>query len=111
LTALIRDGRAVLIGAIRQEVLSGIRHQAQFERLRVRLRPFEDLAVTSATHERAAELGNRCRRAGVQGSAVDFLICAAADEHGAPIFTTDADFAHYQRVLGTSMHDPSIGTQ
>ena len=40
---LVRDGRAVLTGAIRQELLSGIKLQAQFEALRSTLTAFEDV--------------------------------------------------------------------
>jgi hypothetical protein len=31
---LITDGRVILLGAVRQEILSGIKHQEQFEKLR-----------------------------------------------------------------------------
>jgi hypothetical protein len=43
---LVRDGRAVLMGAIRQELLSGIKLAAQFETLRSALTAFEDTALT-----------------------------------------------------------------
>ncbi|MGZ5433177.1 MAG: hypothetical protein ACXWH7_09630, partial [Thermoanaerobaculia bacterium] len=34
LAALVQDGRVAMIGAIRQELLSGIKERAQFDRLR-----------------------------------------------------------------------------
>ena len=37
---IVEEGRAQLIGPIRQELLSGIREAAQFERLREHLRGF-----------------------------------------------------------------------
>jgi len=40
---LIVDGRVVLLGAVRQELLSGIRHAEQFERLKNYLRTFSNL--------------------------------------------------------------------
>src|ERR1700677_899568 len=43
---LIENGLARLIGPIRQELLSGIREPAQFERLRDQLRAFPDEALT-----------------------------------------------------------------
>lgn len=95
LRALIEDGRAATIGPIRQELLSGIRHHEQYERLRRTLRAFPDLAIETEDFERAAGYFNTCRRHGIQGSNTDFLICAVAERHGAPIFTTDADFARY----------------
>ena len=103
LEELMAAGQAAFVGVIRQEILSGIPDELQYERLRVSMRSFIDLPVTSSTHELAASFSDRCRRAGVQGSPVDLLICAAASEHDAPIFTTDADFVHYQAVLGTRL--------
>ena len=40
LAQLAADGLLAIIGPVRQEVLSGIRERAQFERLRDRLRAF-----------------------------------------------------------------------
>ena len=40
LADLTREGRARIIGLIRQELLSGIRTVAQYEKLRAALRPF-----------------------------------------------------------------------
>ena len=50
-----------------------------------------------ADHVRAAEHFNRCRAAGIAGSPVDFLICAAAERLAVPIFTTDLDFPRFAR--------------
>lgn len=87
LSELIREGRAALIGPIRQEVLSGVREQAQFERLRHVLRAFPDRTLVTEDHERAAEMFNACRGAGIQGSNTDFLICAHAERCGMAILT------------------------
>ncbi len=89
----------MIIGPVRQEVLSGIREQAQFDRVRDRLRPFADLPLAAQHFERAAEFYNTCRTRGVQGSPTDFLICAVADMEGLRIFTADGDFQHYARHL------------
>jgi len=92
---LVRDGRVVLLGIIRQEVLSGIADSRQFKQLRDALAAFRDEPVVTADHVRAAEGFNRCRVKGVQGSPVDFLIFAVAERLSAPIFTTDSDFEHF----------------
>ncbi len=105
LTALVEDGRVAIIGAIRQELLSGVREQAQFERLRDHLRAFPDTAVTTDDHEEAAVYFNRCRENGIQGSNTDFLICAAAVRNGFSIFTTDEDFPLFAKVLPIALHD------
>lgn len=64
---LITDGKVVLLGAIRQEVLSGVRHPEQFTRLRDYLRAFPDLEITTADYKLAAEFFNTCRSNGIQG--------------------------------------------
>ncbi|MEG4806165.1 PIN domain-containing protein [Microcoleus sp. F8-D3] len=93
---LIADGRVVLLGAIRQEVLSGVRYKEQFARLREYLRAFPDLELTTEDYELAAEFFNTCRSHGVQGSNTDFLLCAVAHRRGYSIFTTDKDFENFR---------------
>jgi predicted nucleic acid-binding protein len=51
LAVLIREGRAGLIGVVRQELLSGLRHVEQFRRIRDQLRAFPDVAVSTTDHE------------------------------------------------------------
>ena len=108
LAELIRDGRVAMLGPIRQELLSGIRVAADFERLRGHLRDFPDTPVFAADYERAAEHFNSCRAKGVQGSNTDFLICAIAERHRLPIFTTDDDFRSFARVLPIQLHVPVL---
>jgi predicted nucleic acid-binding protein len=93
---LIADGLVVLLGAIRQEVLSGVRYKEQFARLREYLRAFPDLELTTEDYELAAEFFNTCRSNGVQGSNTDFLLCAVAHRRGYSIFTTDKDFENFR---------------
>lgn len=101
---LIREGTAALIGTIRQELLSGVRDQLAWERLRAALQPFPDLPLASADYERAADFFNQCRAKGIAGSAIDLLICSASARHDAPIYTLDADFCRYAPVLGVKLH-------
>jgi predicted nucleic acid-binding protein len=106
LRELIKELRVQVIGPIRQELLSGVRHHAQFESLRNTLRAFEDLTLTGLDYERAAEFYNLSRGAGVQGSNTDFLICAISERHSMPILTTDADFMRFQQHLPIKLHSP-----
>lgn len=106
LRELINEVRAQIIGPIRQELFSGISSQAQFEKLRDYLRPFQDLQVDSQDYERGAELFNSCRNKGVQGSHIDFLICAVAQRYSIPIFTTDKDFSLYAQLIDIVLHEP-----
>ena len=104
LGSIVEDGRVAIIGAIRQELLSGVKEQAQFERLRDHLRAFPDTAIATDDHEEAAVFFNRCREKGVQGSNTDFLICAVAVRNGFAIFTTDDDFTRFARILPIALH-------
>jgi len=95
LRELIRDRRAQLIGPVRQELLSGIRHETSFRKLRGQLRAFDEPRLDSFDYEEAARIHNQCRSRGIAGSPIDFLICAAAHRRSWEIFTTDRDFARY----------------
>jgi hypothetical protein len=106
LRRLIEQGRVVMCGPIRQELLSGVREELSFERLRQRLRPFEDEPLVAEDYEEAARCRNRCRAAGVAGSAVDFLLCAVALRRKVEIFTTDGDFPRYAAHLPIRLFAP-----
>lgn len=105
LRALIQEGRVAMMGPIRQELLSGIRGEAQFRQLRERLRAFADLPLSSSDYEEAAACFNQCRTSGVQGGNTDFLICAVSIRRRMPIFTLDQDFTHYARILPLRLHE------
>ena len=96
---LITDGRAVLIGPIRQELLSAVPDPAQFRKLQKALAAFADIPLTTAHFVKAAEYSNHCRKQGLQGSTTDFLICAVAAVERLQILTTDADFLRYAQHL------------
>jgi hypothetical protein len=73
LTELIREGRILMIGPVRQELLSGLREDSQFNRLRDDLRPFKDEAIQTDDYEEAARMSNLCSSRGVASSSVDML--------------------------------------
>lgn len=99
LREIIRDGRLAIIGSIRQEILSGISSEAQFVSLKEYLSPFEDIVLHSHHFIKAAEFCNTCMKQGIQGSTIDFLICAAASMERLKIFTADKDFSRYAKHL------------
>ena len=103
---LVDEGAATLFGPIRQELLSGVREEGSWERLRTALRPFPDLPIATEDFERAAQFFNRCRARGIAGSAIDLLICSIASRYATPIYTTDSDFKRYASVLGFKLHTP-----
>ncbi len=109
LTQLINQGLAAIIGPIRQEILSGIRAQDQFEILREHLRAFPDVELTAEDFELAAEFFNRCRTRGVQGANTDFLICAVAARRGFSVFTTDKNFTLFAKHVPIVLH-PAVSS-
>jgi predicted nucleic acid-binding protein len=104
LARLIADDDAVMIGPVRQELLSGVRDGAAFDRLRRSVRAFSDLPIVARDYEIAARCFNACRSRGIQGSNTDFLICAVALRHQMQVFTTDRDFESFARVLPISLY-------
>ena len=106
LADLVRDGRAMLIGAIRQELLCGIKSQSQFDALRDSLAAYEDMALSRQVYESAAQAFNTCRANGAQGSNTDFLICAVSIHHQLPIYSLDGDFLMYRRWLPVQLYVP-----
>lgn len=103
---LIRQHRVELLGPIRQEILSGIRDEMQFRRIRDYLSDFPNISLDSSDYEEAARLSNHCRRAGITGPPVDMLICSVSIRHKWEILTTDGEFAHYKRALGIRLLHP-----
>jgi predicted nucleic acid-binding protein len=99
LKEIITDGRLAIVGPIRQEILSGVSTESQFESLKEHLSPFEDVPLQSHHFVKAAEFSNRCMRKGVQGSNTDFLLCSVASLEKMEIFTSDADFVNYRKYL------------
>ncbi|MBS1841337.1 MAG: PIN domain-containing protein [Acidobacteria bacterium] len=104
LTELIREGRVRIIGIVRQELLSGIKDPAQFEKLREILRAFPDEPTQTSDYETASLASNKCRGKGIAVSASDMLIYAVAQLRGWAIFSTDADFKRFSAVLGARLH-------
>ena len=103
LQELIADGRVVLIGAVRQELLSGIKVPTQYERLKSVLRAFPNFSLDTEDYELAASYFNISRKNGVQGANTDFLICAVAYRRSYAILTTDKDFENFKQRISISL--------
>jgi predicted nucleic acid-binding protein len=108
LTTLIRTYKVVLIGPIRQELLSGISNPTVFEDLKNKMSVFLDYPIQTSDYEQAAEYFNVCRRNGIQGSHIDFLICAVAVKNGWDIFSEDKDFKKYQEYLPINLYECAL---
>jgi predicted nucleic acid-binding protein len=96
---LIDQKLVVLCGPVRQELLSGIKLLTQYNQLKSHLRYFEDLVITTADYELAAEYYNLCRLNGIQGSNTDFLLCALSFNNNLKLLTVDRDFLNFKKVI------------
>jgi hypothetical protein len=99
LRAAIQVSNAAIIGPVRQEILSGIRDRAQFQRALGLLEPFADEEMIPEDFVEAARLFNLCRDHGVHCGPVDILICAVAARLGYGILSNDAGLARCVEVL------------
>ena len=104
LEKLISNFSVVMLGPIRQEILSGVKHSSQFKLLADYLRPFPDFEITTQDYETAAKYYNLLRKKGIQGSNTDFLICSVAVNNNFNIFTTDKDFEKYAKFLPIELY-------
>ena len=104
LETLIAEQRVLIIGAIRQEVLSGYSDHNKFETLKAKLNYFENTPTLDEDYITAARFYNECRQKGVQGSHIDLLICAVAVRLNASILTSDKDFGFYQQYLPIKLY-------
>lgn len=101
LRAMIQEDVPLAIpGIVLQEVLTGVRSEAQFGRLERALRAFPIVSAEPQHHILAARIANSCRRKGVATSAVDCLIAALATFNHAFLFTLDEDFSRMAPVCG-----------
>ena len=106
LSELVREGRARMIGPVRQELLSGIGETTKYEKLRLTLRSFTDEPIDTSDYEAAAKAANDCRSKGIGFSPVDILICAVTLNRQWSIFTMDPDFKNYAKILPIKLHLP-----
>lgn len=107
LRKLIFQGRAVMPGIVKQELLSGIRENERFEKLLQILSGFDSLLADELDHILAARFFNLCRLKGIQGSFSDFLICAQASRSQMSILTSDKDFDLYRGVIPVHHWSPN----
>ena len=103
---LVQRLQVQLLGSTRQEVLSGIREDSQFRRIRDHLGDFDNVELDARDYEEAARISNMCRYAGIVGSPVDMLMCSVSLRYDWEIFTTDRDFLHYRRVVPVRLLAP-----
>lgn len=65
---------------------------------------FPNELIINADYLSAAHFSNLCRQKGIQGSHIDFLICAVANRLEMSIFTYDKDFEFYSHLIPITLH-------
>ena len=96
---LILRREAVLVGIVKQELLSGIKEPERFKKLLFALSDFDPLLASDEDHVLAGRYFSKCRSEGVQGSFSDFLICAQASNNRMSILSSDGDFIYYSKHI------------
>ena len=86
------EERVATTGVILLELLRGFVPPRAQERILERFAALEIVEPELRDYAAAAELGNECRRAGVQLGAIDALIAHLAIEHDLVLLSTDRDF-------------------
>jgi predicted nucleic acid-binding protein len=90
--AIERHEPLFITGLVLQELLQGFSGPRTREQIIDRFSAIPTLVPERKDHIDAAELRNRCRRAGVQVGTVDALIAQLCIRHGLTLLTADDDF-------------------
>jgi predicted nucleic acid-binding protein len=89
----IESGEAILTtGIVLQELLQGLRGPRAREQILDRFAAIPLLIPDRDDHIRAAELRNRCRRAGIQIGTIDAVLAALCIRHELTMLSSDRDF-------------------
>jgi len=84
----------VTTGLVLQEILQGFSGPKARAQILNRFSAVPLLAPDRDDHVQAADLRNRCRRAGVQIGTIDALLAQLCVRHDLMMLSTDKDFKH-----------------
>jgi predicted nucleic acid-binding protein len=91
----IEAGETILTtGLVLQELLQGFSGPRNREQILSRFSAVPLLMPTRGDHIAAAELRNRCRRAGVRVGTIDAILAQLCLHHDLVMLSTDNDFKH-----------------
>ncbi len=101
LKSALEGGESVVTaGLVLQELLQGFAGPRNRDQIIERFGALPLLSPDRQDHIEAAELRNRCRRAGVQVGTIDALLAQLCIRHDLALLTSDSDFA------GIAAHTP-----
>lgn len=97
----LEEGRVIVTtGLVLQELLQGFSGPRARKQIVERFAALPLLAPDRQDHIDAAELRNRCRRAGIQVGTIDAILAQLCIRHQLTLLTTDKDLA------GVAKHAP-----
>lgn len=112
LRTIVTEGQPLALpGIVLQELMSGVRSEAEFDRLREVLSPFDVVHATEEHHMEAGRIFTRCRAKGIASSAPDALIAATAIVEGGKLLTCDRDFALIATAVELRVEMVEVATQ
>jgi len=92
--------RLAVPGLVVQELLSGIHHKEQFERIHALIQMLPVVQATQEQHVIAAQVANQCMAKGIATHVTDTLLAALALEVNGWVLSEDPDFAHMAPCCG-----------
>ncbi len=106
LRAINAGDQIVTTGLVLQEILQGVSGPRQRDNIIARLASFHSLQPERDDHLNAADLFNRCRRAGIQIESIDALLAQLCLRYDLTMLTADRDFQHMARHCALKIWKP-----
>lgn len=104
--ALMDEEDLASTGLVLQEVLQGFVRPSSVDAILSRFNAVDLVAPTRNDHVHAADIRNRCRRAGVQVTTIDAVLAAICIDRGFTMLSADQDFVHIARHVPLSCWSP-----
>lgn len=104
--ALQTGSTIVTTGLILQELLQGFSGPKARVQILERFSALPLLVPDRPDHVNAADLRNRCRRAGIQIGTIDALFAQLCLRHDLTMLTTDKDFANIASLCDLKLWEP-----
>lgn len=98
------DEPLLVAGIVLQELLTGLKEEAQFNRMYRLITGFTLVVANESHHKLAAQIANACRKNGVATTATDCLIAAMTINHNAQLLTTDQDFSYMAKYCPLNLY-------
>jgi predicted nucleic acid-binding protein len=105
LKILTKEQQEVVVpGIVFQELLSGVKDEAQGERIKELMDGYPIVLAAKEQHIEASNISNVCRKVGVSAAAVDCLIAAQCIMLNGVLLTLDDDFKRISKCCGLRLY-------